>query len=185
MKEGSDRFESTGAILTVGVAKGRYTFAPSSDPAVEREARAHLADEEAKTVAITKDGSAAVRTTYADGGQNAIFAALLKKGANLGTVSRPEALAFAGIDVTLIPGHMHKRPAPPLLALADWKPDHALLTPISAKTAAKVSPPPLVATLGIGETGAMPLDYALYRPPHLWTLIVDAAPDASPRASAF
>ena len=112
LKEGSDRFESTGRILDVGVANGRYTFAPSTDPATEQQAKAHHAAEDATIAAIVKDGAAAVRTTYSDGGQNAIFAALLRKGANLGTVSRPEALAFAGIDVTLIPGHLHRRPAP-------------------------------------------------------------------------
>ena len=50
-----------------------------------------------------------MRTTYEDGGQHAIFAALLKQGANLGDVSRPEALAFAGRDIVLVPARTKPR----------------------------------------------------------------------------
>ena len=116
LKEGSDRFEATGEILETSVVGGRYAFAPSHDSAKEQAARAYHTEEEARITALVKDGSAAVRTTYSDGGQNAIFAALLKKGVNLGDVSRPEALAFAGIDVTLVPArrvrHAVARAAP-------------------------------------------------------------------------
>ena len=126
LKEGSDRFEATGEILSWRVAAGRYAFAPSADPGKEAAAQAYHAAELARIAEAVRDGSAAVRTTYADGGQNAIFAALLKKGADLGTVSRPEALAYAGIDVTLVPAHRRPRvkPAAPIaVARADWVPE--------------------------------------------------------------
>ena len=52
-----------------------------------------------------------MRTTYSDGGQNPYFAALLRKGAQLGEVSRPEALAYAGIDEVLTPAREAFAPA--------------------------------------------------------------------------
>ncbi len=103
LKEGSDRFEATGEELSVGVVNGRYVFAPSQDPEKEALAQARRAREEARTAAFIKEGSAVLRTTYADGGQNPYFSALLRKGAHLGDVSRPEALAYAGVDVVLSP----------------------------------------------------------------------------------
>jgi len=103
LKEGSDRFEATGEDLVVSVANGRYAYTASKDPAKEALATAWHAREEAAIAALVVAGSAAVRTTYLDGGQNAMFSALLHKGAHLGEVSRPEALAFAGIDVVLAP----------------------------------------------------------------------------------
>jgi murein L,D-transpeptidase YafK len=103
LKEGSDRFEATGEEPIASVVDGRYTFAPSHDPAREAAAKAFHAAEEAKIAALVSDGSAAIRTTYSDGGQHPAFAALLKEGADLGDVSRPEALAFAGQEVIVIP----------------------------------------------------------------------------------
>jgi murein L,D-transpeptidase YafK len=102
LKEGSDRFEATGEEPVVSVVGGRYAFAPSEDPAKEEAAEAYHAGEEAKITALS-DGSAALRITYSDGGQHPAFAALLKQGANIGDVSRPEALAFAGQEVVVVP----------------------------------------------------------------------------------
>jgi murein L,D-transpeptidase YafK len=116
LKEGSDRFEATGEEPSVGVAGGRYVFAPSKDPAREALAQARLKDEEARTAALIADGSAAIRTTYSDGGQHPTFAALAARGASLGQISRPEALALAGREITIIPA----RPKPPT-QLADAK----------------------------------------------------------------
>jgi murein L,D-transpeptidase YafK len=175
LKEGSDRFESTGEILTTSVVDGRYAFAPSSDPAKERAARAYHAEEEAKIAALVKDGAAAVRTTYSDGGQNAIFAALLAKGANLGTVSRPEALAYAGIDVTLVPARPHRRPAPgPRLdiVVAEWKPEPKPLV----ATILRARPVPVPAWLDAAATQDAPLHYAMVRPPPAPQLIAGAMP---------
>ena len=55
-------------------------------------------------------GGAAVRITYSDGGQHQAFAALLKQGADLGDVSRPEALAFAGQEVARVPRDANDQP---------------------------------------------------------------------------
>jgi murein L,D-transpeptidase YafK len=103
LKEGSDRFEATGEEPSVGVAGGRYVFAPSKNPAREALAQARFKSEEARMAALVADGAAAVRTTYSDGGQNAVFTALAAKGASLGQISRPEALAFAGREIIVIP----------------------------------------------------------------------------------
>ena len=102
LKEGSDRFEATGEEPVVSVVDGRYRFAPSRDPAKEEAAQAFHVAEEVK-IASLSEGSAALRVTYSDGGQHPAFAALLKQGANLGDVSRPEALAFAGQEVVVVP----------------------------------------------------------------------------------
>ena len=112
LKEGSDRFEATGKEPVVSVVDGRYAFAPIRDVAEEAAATARRAIEDARIAGLVADGVAAVRTTYADGGQHPYFAGLLRRGANLGDVSRPEALAFAGHEITLIPA----RPKPVLVA---------------------------------------------------------------------
>ena len=103
LKEGSDRFEASGEEPVVGVASGRYVFAPSKDPRRELEVVARRAQEDARIATLIAEGSAAVRTTYSDGGQHPFWAALAAKGESLGIVSRPEALAYAGQEVVLIP----------------------------------------------------------------------------------
>jgi murein L,D-transpeptidase YafK len=108
LKEGSDRFEATGEEPVVGVAGARYAFR-MKDPAKEALAKARIAEEEARTVALAAEGVAAVRTTYADGGQHPSFRALALRGTgSLGMVSRPEALALAGREVVVTPAR--KRP---------------------------------------------------------------------------
>ena len=112
LKEGSDRFEATGEEPVVSVSAGRYVFAPSKDSAREALAAARRAEEEARIAALLADGAAAVRTTYADGGQHPTFTALLRQGAHLGEVSRPEALAFAGREVIVTPARPKRPPCP-------------------------------------------------------------------------
>ncbi len=178
LKEGSDRFESTGEILDWHVGPGgRYAFAPSADPAREAAAQAFHSAELARIAQAVHDGSASVRTTYADGGQNAIFKALLAKGANLGTVSRPEALAFAGLDVTLVPGHRPPRPrpatkpaAPVVVVQADWVPEHAAV----AAAVLKAHPAALPGSVGPWAFAAAPLGYAWRSPSGGATLIAGA-----------
>ena len=170
LKEGSDRFESTGEILQTSVADGRYVFAPSHDPAKELTARTYHAGQLAAVLDLVRDGSAAVRTTYADGGQNAIFAALLKKGANLGTVSRPEALAYAGVDVTLVPARRHPPlSAKPVVIVA--RPSANIKVTAILKAHAAVPPP-----LDARAIEPLPLHYAVYRAPAVTSLIVGAMP---------
>ena len=169
LAEGSDRFEATGEILKTSVVDGRYVFAPSLDPAKERAARTYHAGQLASASDLVRDGSAAVRTLYADGGQNAIFAALLKKGANLGTVSRPEALAYAAIDVTLVPARRHAPPVKPVVAVAPGTSgaEAAILKAHAALDAAPIDR---------AAIEPAPLHYALYKPPVVASLIVGAMP---------
>ncbi|MEH3144930.1 MAG: murein L,D-transpeptidase [Methylobacterium frigidaeris] len=108
LKEGSDRFEATGQEPAVTVAGDRYAFAPYPDPATEAAAVARIDEETSRYASLLAQGIEAVRTTYSDGGQHATFAALMRAGAALGEVSRPEALALAGQEIVLIPGR--KRP---------------------------------------------------------------------------
>jgi murein L,D-transpeptidase YafK len=111
LKEGYDRFEATAEEPAVTVAGGRYVFGPSRSPEREALAQARMAEESRRTETLIADGVAAVRTTYADGGTHATFASLARVSSpSLGMVSRPEALAFAGREVTVIPA----RKTPPL-----------------------------------------------------------------------
>ena len=136
LKEGADRFEATGEEPVVSVKDGRYAFS-SRTPALEARAVSFHAAEEAKISKIVSDGSAAVRTTYSDGGQNAIFAALAQKGENLGDISRPEALAYAGREVVMVPARRKPTPAPIPLVLAKLEPQAETVTkPQLAETAA-------------------------------------------------
>ncbi|GJD94747.1 L,D-transpeptidase family protein [Methylobacterium iners] len=116
LKEGSDRFEATGEEPVVGVANGRYVFAPTKDPAREALVATRRAEEEARIAALVEDGAAAIRTTYSDGGQHPFWAAQASRGVPLGIVSRPEALAYAGQEVVVIPA----RPRPIMIAEAVW-----------------------------------------------------------------
>lgn len=119
LKEGADRFEATGEELQVGVEGGRYVFAPSRDPAKEAAVATRRAAEAARIAALVHDGAPAVRTTYSDGGQHAFWASLISRGTPVGEISRPEALAYAGQEVVVIPGF--RRPAPlPEAVWAAW-----------------------------------------------------------------
>ena len=142
LKEGSDRFEATGQEPAVSVSAGRYAFNAFKDPAKESLARARLSEEKARIADLIADGSAAVRTTYADGGQHPSFAVLARRGEPLGLVSRPEALAFAGREIIVTPARP-KRPSCPGPAcptqVADAK-------ETIAQTTGSISPNP-----GVGE----------------------------------
>ncbi len=77
-----------------------------------------------------------MRTTYSDGGQHATFAALLRKGAVLGEVSRPEALAFAGLEVVQIPARRRpvlvaETPRPVPLPVIETEPSLFARTPLA------------------------------------------------------
>ena len=116
LKEGSDRFEATGEEPVVSVAAGRYAFA-SRTPEADAKAAERVKSEKDRVAALVSDGIVSLRTTYSDGGQNAIFAAMLSKGENLGDVSRPEALAYAGQEVIVTPARRHA-PKPVHIAAA-------------------------------------------------------------------
>jgi hypothetical protein len=112
LKEGSDRFEATGQEVAWSVAARRYAFKPLPDADQEARAKARLAEERSRMEALIADGIAAVRTAYLDGGQHPAFQRLIVKGLVVGEVSRPEALAYAGREIIVIPG----RKKPTLLA---------------------------------------------------------------------
>lgn len=174
LKEGSDRFEATGEIVGWHVTNGRYVFEPSRDPAREAAARSFHAAETAKVAELVREGSAAILTTYADGGQNAIFKALSNKGMDLGTVSRPEALAYAGIDVTLVPARRSRPAVPPgplVVDVADWRPEPAL----PAATLVRVRDAPLPDDWRVALV-ERPFHYDLYRAPAAPMLIAGAMP---------
>jgi murein L,D-transpeptidase YafK len=103
LKEGSDRFEVTGEELIVNVSTGRYTFRPAKSPNTEAEVLASRAMEDDHMAVLLEEGRAAIRTTYADGGQHPSFTALWRRGVSLGEVSRPEALAYAGLERVITP----------------------------------------------------------------------------------
>ena len=142
LKEGSDRFEALGEEPAVGVSGRRYVFGPSRDAAKEAAAAARVSAEAERITALVADGSAAIRTTYADGGQHTSFRALAQQGAaSLGLVSRPEALAFAGRELVLTPARP-KRPACPgpgcPTQVAEAKPVPAAAPPAPPRTGLRV-----------------------------------------------
>lgn len=112
LKEGSDRFEATGEEPAVSVSAGRYVFKPAKDPDKEAQAIARRSEEEARIAAMADEGRAAIRTTYADGGQHPLFLALLQRGGYLGQISRPEALALAGREVVVTPARAKRQGCP-------------------------------------------------------------------------
>lgn len=102
LKVGYDHFEATRMEPRVSVAANRYVFEPG-DAQVSASILAFRETQEQQIAKLVEDGAASVRTTYADGGMNAIFRALAaKKEPKLGVISRPEALAFAGKEVVLV-----------------------------------------------------------------------------------
>jgi murein L,D-transpeptidase YafK len=126
LKAGSDRFEASREELQVSVVAGRYAFAPSRNPVIEAAVTTRRAVEEARIAALAEAGEPAVRTTYSDGGQNAFWAAYTARGGTVGDISRPEALAFAGQEVVVVPGHRVTRPVPESVWAAWAAPDSVL-----------------------------------------------------------
>ncbi len=132
LKEGYDHFEATRLEPVVSVVNARYAFQPA-DQQIAGSVLAYRESEEQRIAKLVEDGAASVRTTYSDGGMNAIFRALAAKNEpKLGVVSRPEALAFAGKEVVLIPARK-----PIQLALADAPPPPPRPQDLSDSTAAK------------------------------------------------
>lgn len=106
LKQGSDRFEVTKREVTVGYCGNRYAFGstgqPSCSPNDGDDAAALVAEktraDEAKSASLASSGTPSIRMQYADGDQHPFFrgsdkAAMLKRLADAGEFSRPEALA--------------------------------------------------------------------------------------------
>ena len=109
LKEGYDHFEATAHEPQVSVVGARYAFAGRT-PALEQLARDHHGQEVARIATLAAKGAPAIRTTYADGGQHAIFMAMSRADPELGEISRPEALAYAGREIVLTPARVVPRP---------------------------------------------------------------------------
>jgi hypothetical protein len=106
LKQGSDRFEVTKRDVMVGYCGNRYAFSSTSTPscganedddASQLVAEKTRSDEE-KTASLAASGIASIRMQYADGDQHPhyrspAYAAMLRKLADAGEFSRPEALA--------------------------------------------------------------------------------------------
>jgi hypothetical protein len=103
LKEGSDRFDASGEELVLSISAGKYAFRPARSPETEAEVLAYRAMEDDHMAVLLEEGRAAIQTTYADGGQHPSFTALWRRGVSLGEVSRPEALAYAGLERVLTP----------------------------------------------------------------------------------
>jgi len=170
LKEGSDRFEATGEEPIVTVSARRYVFSPLKDPGKEALAAARHAQEEAQIAALVEEGSAAVRTTYADGGQHPAFLALAQQGTFLGEVSRPEALAYAGLETIITPARPKPRAAVKSASPQDAKPAQAVEP---ASTMSELPTPHEPETSAFAST---PLCYKLGRPAPPQSLISGAMP---------
>jgi hypothetical protein len=129
LKEGADHFEVTQQDVRAGVCAKHYVFdaAPADgshleatepcpplkrDPGVEADVAAKQKQDEAKAAELVAAGLPAIRTIYADGGQNQAFAA-----ANLVDISRPEAVAAGPTDWLVEP--KGKKVSPVVKAAAD------------------------------------------------------------------
>ena len=126
LKEGADNFEVSKQDVTVGVCGRHYVFnttARGLDPTgpcpslqhdgIENQVAARESADDAKAAKLDAT-IPAVRTIYADGGQNSEF-----KQAQLPDVSRPEALATGPTDWLVEPAKSNK--TSPVVKLAAVK----------------------------------------------------------------
>ncbi len=136
LKEGSDYFETLHEEPRVGVCGTRYVFGGSDaaagacNPKVDPLVVAKREKDEVEVAELVAKGTAATRLVYQDGGQHPffresapstqLFAEQAQPRPNLGTVSRPEALAAAPEEITIEP-----KVKPTLLAKIDPKHDRA------------------------------------------------------------
>ena len=150
LKEGSDHFETLKDEPKVAVCGGRYTFGDGScAPAVPQAVADKRRQDEQKVAELVSKGTPGVKVVYADGGQHASFqTAMVAAGGgesegsfailnarpsrNLGTVSRPEALAEGPKEIAIEPGKA--KPEPKATALAAIK---APARPVATSTLAK------------------------------------------------
>jgi murein L,D-transpeptidase YafK len=103
LKEGFDRFEATKVEPTIGTSAKRYVYFPYGDRLVEAQALERINREAIRVAQLLSQGTQAATLSYDDGGMNPSFLALARAGATLGEVSRPEALAAAGVE-RAVPG---------------------------------------------------------------------------------
>jgi murein L,D-transpeptidase YafK len=158
IKAGYDSFEVTHREPVVGVCGKRYVFnavpanggrldANAACPPLKEDEALKSAtaqkdhEDEIKVAELVAHGVKPIRTVYADGGQNAIFA-------NVMMVSRPEALAQGPREIEL---DDKGRPVPALVQIAAAKePARPAVAP--AKGAAPAKAPPTAANGKSSET---------------------------------
>ncbi|MGX7706155.1 L,D-transpeptidase family protein [Methylobacterium sp. Gmos1] len=132
LKEGSDYFEALHEEPRVGVCGTRYVFggqdaaAGACNPKVDPVVVAKREKDEVEVAELVAKGTAATRLVYQDGGQHPffresapstqLFAEQAQPRPNMGTISRPEALAAAPEEVVIEP-----KVKPVLLAKIDPK----------------------------------------------------------------
>lgn len=127
LKEGADNFEVSKQDVNVGVCARHYVFNVTTrnmDPSgpcpalqhdgIQNDVAARETEDDAKIAKLVGAGTPAMRTIYADGGQNPEFA-----GTHLADVSRPEALAAGPTDWLVEPANSKK--ASPVVKMAARK----------------------------------------------------------------
>lgn len=157
LKEGADNFEVSRQDVTVGVCGRHYVFnttARNLDPTaacpplqhdgIQNEVAAREAEDDAK-IARLDATVPAVRTIYADGGQNPEFAR-----EHLADVSRPEALAAGSTDWLIEP--TSGKGASAVVKLASKKPKNGVLAKAKPAVPASADKADLTATIRKPDT---------------------------------
>ncbi|WP_244748802.1 L,D-transpeptidase family protein [Methylobacterium indicum] len=168
LKEGSDYFEALHEEPRVGVCGTRYVFggadaaAGACSPKVDPVVVAKREKDEVEVAELVAKGTAATRLVYQDGGQHPffretapstqLFAEQPQPRPNMGTISRPEALAAAPEEITIEP-----KLKPVLLAKIDAKHEkgkHGAVKPTALAFAAPATSPAPIPTREAAEAVA-------------------------------
>lgn len=187
LKEGADHFEVTQQEVRTGVCGKHYVFdavpadgshfdplaacpALKRDPGVEADVAAREKQDEAKTAALIASGLPAIRTLYADGGQNQVFTK-----AALQDVSRPEAIAAGPTDWLVEPKN---KKVSPVVKIAAAKAGAKAATRVPDNAGVKDA-------RGIGPAGVTPVSSAQVAsgnpfPPAKRVDVVSSLPDDRP-----
>ncbi|NGM33269.1 murein L,D-transpeptidase [Methylobacterium sp. DB0501] len=206
LKEGSDYFEALHEEPRVGVCGTRYVFGGSDaaagacNPKVDPVVVAKREKDEVEVAELIAKGAAATRLVYQDGGQHPyfresapstqLFAEQAQPRPNMGTISRPEALAAAPEEIVIEP-----KVKPTLLAKIDAKHEkgkHGAVKPTALAFAAPATDPAPIPTREAAQAAAAPSapitvasadgDPAAYR--KLLGNLFGGAPAAPPAAPA-
>ncbi|OAS21025.1 L,D-transpeptidase family protein [Methylobacterium platani] len=203
LKEGSDYFEALHEEPRVGVCGTRYVFggadaaAGACSPKVDPVVVAKREKDEVEVAELVAKGTPATRLVYQDGGQHPffresspstqLFAEQAQPRPNMGTISRPEALAAAPEEIAIEP-----KMKPILLAKTEPKGRHGAVKPTALAFAAPATSPAPIPTREAAQASAAPAapitvasadgDPAVYR--KLLGNLFGGAPAAPPVASA-
>ena len=170
LKEGSDYFEALHEEPRVGVCGTRYVFggqdaaAGACSPKVDPVVVAKRQKDEVEVAELVAKGTAATRLVYQDGGQHPyfretapstqLFAEQAQPRPNMGTISRPEALAAAPEEISI-----ESKVKPVLLAKVDAKHEKGkpgAVKPTALAFAAPATSPAPIPTREAAEAAAAP-----------------------------